>query len=231
MLSHLLPLLYCFLLILSKEKLRKWSRRRSERDSETDSHRGNDGLNIEITHAKTTEHIGLTRPCAAINPKRASGALISYHNPTRSVSDPAVQIDRQGSKLRVLASRFDHPISPNAASTDNPLGLTLAHCPPNPVFDLIFAHGLGGTSKATWSHERDQRQFWPPWLADHIGLCACRKFTFEYNVAFGAQYSSARVADFAKDLRFRMKVFSGEPRDDGPQIGKVREIAVLYDCC
>jgi hypothetical protein len=230
MLSQLSPLLYCFLLILSKEKLRQWSRRRSERDSETDSDSGNDELTIDITHTKTAEHVGLARPCAAINPKRASEPLISYHTSTGSVSDPAVHIGRQGSELRVLASRIDRPISPNAASTDNPLGLTLVHCPPNPLFDLIFVHGLGGTSKGTWSYERDQRHFWPPWLADDIGLSACRTFTFGYNAAFAAQYSSAGILDFAKDLLFRMKTFSGESRDDGPQIGKVRETAVVYDC-
>lgn len=230
MLSHLSPLLYCFLLILSKEKLRKWSRRHSERNSETDSDSENDELTIDITHAKTAEHIGLARPYAAINPKRASESLISYHTSTRSVSDPAIHIGPQGSELRVLASRIDRPISPNAASADNPLGLTLVHCPPNPLFDLIFVHGLGGTSKGTWSYERDQRHFWPPWLADDISLSACRTFTFGYNAAFAAQYSSAGILDFAKDLLFRMKTFSGESRDDGPQIGKVRETAVIYDC-
>jgi hypothetical protein len=232
MLSHLLPLLYRFLLMLAKEKLRKWSRRRSERDGETDSDSENDELTIDITSAKTAEHVGLELPCAAINPKRASEPLISRHTSTRSVSDPSVQIDRQGSEseLRVLAARFDRPISPNTASTDNPLGLTLVHCPPNPLFDLIFVHGLGGTSKGTWSYERDQRHFWPAWLADDIGLSACRTFTFGYNAAFAAQYSSAGILDFAKDLLFRMKTFSGESRDDGPQIGKVRETTVVYDC-
>lgn len=221
MLSHLSPLLYCFLLILSKEKLRRWSRRRTDSDSE------NDEPTIDITHAKTAEHVGLALPYADINPKRASEPLISYHASTRSVSDSAVHFGHQGSELRELASRIDRSVSPNVASTENPLGLTLVHCPPNPLFDLIFVHGLGGTSKGTWSYERDQRHFWLPWLADDISLSACRTLTFGYNAAFAAQYSSAGILDFAKDLLFRMKTFSGESRDDGPQIGKVREAAVV----
>ena len=156
---------------------------------------------------------------------RSSEPLISYHAPLHPPLDPEIQFDRQvsyaGSDLRVLASHIDRPISPNTSSVDNPLGLTLIYSPPTPVYDLLFVHGLGGTSRETWSYERDPKNFWPPWLADDIKLSSCRTFTFGYNAAFAGQYNSSGILDFAKDLLFRMKTFSGESRADGPQIGKV----------
>lgn len=153
-------------------------------------------------------------------PKRASEPILSHYVSTHS-SDLTSPLDRQSSELRVIASHVQRPVSPNPTSVENPLGLTLVYCPPNPIYDLIFIHGLGGTSRGTWAYERDPRNFWPPWLAEDIGLSSCRTFTFGYNAAFAAQYSSAGILDFAKDLLFRMKTFSGESREDGPQIGKL----------
>jgi hypothetical protein len=158
-------------------------------------------------------------------PKRASEPLIGYNAPLHALPDPELHLDRQASQaeseLNLLASHLDRPASPNIASIDDPLGLTLVYSPPTPVYDLVFVHGLGGTSRGTWSYERDRKNFWPPWLADDVGLSSCRTFTFGYNATFAGQYSSSGILDFAKDLLFRMKTFSGESRADGPQVGKV----------
>ena len=95
----------------------------------------------------------------------------------------------------------------------------MVHCPQHPLFDLVFVHGLGGSSHGTWSYERDPRNFWPSWLADDSGLSSCRIFTFGYNAEFVSHFSSAGILDFAKDLLFRMKTFSENSSGDGPTIG------------
>jgi pimeloyl-ACP methyl ester carboxylesterase len=161
------------------------------------------------------------RSSTAASPKRASEPLITYRTSGHSNLDIPVPLDRQSSELRTTSARLGSLPLGGAVHADNTLGLSLVHCPLEPLYDLVFLHGLGGTSHGTWSYERDQRYFWPPWLADDIGLSSCRTFTFGYNAAFASHFSSAGILDFAKDLLFRLKTFSGESRDDGPQIGKL----------
>lgn len=92
---------------------------------------------------------------------------------------------------------------------------------PSPTLDIIFLHGLGGTSRGTWSWERDPLNFWPPWLADDSELSRARILTFGYNAAITGQYTSLNILDFAKDLLFRMKTYSGDYQQDSAPIGEV----------
>lgn len=85
----------------------------------------------------------------------------------------------------------------------------------------MFVHGLGGTSRGTWSWDRDPANFWPPWLGDDSELSRTRIFTFGYNAAFAGSYTSLSILDFAKDLLFRMKTYTGEHQQDEAQFGKV----------
>lgn len=95
---------------------------------------------------------------------------------------------------------------------------------PDPILDLIFVHGLGGTSKGTWSWERDPVNFWPPWLGGDIELSKTRIFTFGYNASFSGQYTTFNILDFAKDLLFRIKTYSGEPQQDDEPSAAIGEV-------
>jgi hypothetical protein len=110
----------------------------------------------------------------------------------------------------------------NAVSVTNPMGLTLVHASPQSVLDLVFVHGLGGTSKGTWSWERNPVHFWPPWLGTDVDLSKTRIFTYGYNAKFTGQYSTSRIIDFAKDLLFHLKTWSGDGETNEESIGSVR---------
>lgn len=101
------------------------------------------------------------------------------------------------------------------------LGLNLVHTCTYPVVDLIFVHGLGGTSRRTWSWQRDPKNFWPTWLSQEADLCKSRIFTFGYNAEFSGQDSPLNILDFAKDLLFRMKTYSNGGGVNDQPIGKV----------
>ena len=112
------------------------------------------------------------------------------------------------------------------------------HAFPEPLLDLVFVHGLGGTSTRTWSFERDPANFWPPWLGQDSDLSRTRIFTFGYNASVAGQFTSLNMLDFAKDLLFRMKTFSNDDQPQDSPIGKV-DVAPshalkrmkAYECC
>ncbi|KAI1423685.1 hypothetical protein F5Y12DRAFT_756244 [Xylaria sp. FL1777] len=92
----------------------------------------------------------------------------------------------------------------------NPLGLTMVYSCRNPVIDLIFIHGLGGTSMSTWSWNRDPVNFWPLWLGNDRDLSRSRIFTFGYDASLTGGSTGLGILDFAKDLLFRMKTYSSD---------------------
>ena len=85
----------------------------------------------------------------------------------------------------------------------------------SPSADIVFVHGLGGTSRHTWSKNRDLRLFWPQqWLPYEADLASARILTFGYNahfssVSYGKQ-NILNISDFAKDLLFSLKFATGE---------------------
>ena len=106
----------------------------------------------------------------------------------------------------------------------DPLGLTVVHEPLSDLStDIIFVHGLGGTSIKTWSRNRDPKLFWPgEWLPHEIGFESVRVLSFGYNAHFAAsgQQNMLNITDFAKDLLFGMKFGIGE-RGEELQVGAV----------
>ncbi|KAL8791063.1 MAG: hypothetical protein Q9213_000270 [Squamulea squamosa] len=162
--------------------------------------------------------------------KRASEPAISYHasqeidssfsgsrNPSAAGSDFA-RIGSQHARSSPIAS----------PSASDPLGLTLVYGFPNPLLDIIFVHGLGGSARGTWSWERDPLNFWPPWLVDDPELSRARIFTFGYNANFAGQSTSLNILDFAKDLLFRMKTHSGPHHQGDLAIGEIPIIFVAH---
>jgi hypothetical protein len=91
-------------------------------------------------------------------------------------------------------------------SISDQLGLVPVNTSPvqHPDGDIIFVHGLGGTSQRTWSYERDPDYFWLPWLSSEPELSRFRIFTFGYNANWKGSDTVVSIADFAKDLLLRM---------------------------
>ena len=82
--------------------------------------------------------------------------------------------------------------------------------------DIIFIHGLGGTSRKTWSKNEDPELFWPmKFLPLEPDICLTRILTFGYDANFlAAGKVSASVLDFAKDLLFDLKFSKDEQKAD-----------------
>ncbi len=153
--------------------------------------------------------------------KLASEALIHTAPAQNSGPDPSF---RPRGLASASAPQVPAPSSrtwqhDDSSSKSHYLGLTLVYSCPDPTFDLIFVHGLGGTSIGTWSWDRDPVNFWPTWLGDDVELSSSRIFTFGYNASLRGQYTTFNILDFAKDLLFRMKMYAGG--QIGTPIGKV----------
>ncbi|DAA73946.1 TPA_exp: NACHT and WD domain protein [Trichophyton benhamiae CBS 112371] len=110
----------------------------------------------------------------------------------------------------------------------DPLGLTLIHRPADAHVDIIFVHGLGGSSLRTWSYERDVKNLWLPWLGDEEGLSNARIFTFGYDANYAQSAAPLSILDFAKTLLFNMKGYHDEGREDGKAIGDLPLIFVAH---
>ncbi len=111
-----------------------------------------------------------------------------------------------------------------------PLGLHVVYTPPGPrTIDLIFVHGLGGTSRLSWSYDRNLANFWPKeWLPLEPGFKDARILTFGYNANFMSQTKDLfNISDFAKDLLLQLKVGMDE-NVVSLEIGKVPIIFVVH---
>jgi len=128
-----------------------------------------------------------------------------------------VDSDRSALPTDDIPFRGDHLSQPGSKGTErsrdrrlDPLGLTVLYEPEGPpVADIVFVHGLGGTSRQTWCKDRDPSLFWPcEWLPQERGLRNARVTSFGYNAHF-ASFSSKgnilNISDFAKDLLFKMR--------------------------
>lgn len=139
----------------------------------------------------------------------------------------STSLSSKGSKSR---RRSRSPIVP---STRDPLGLHLIHRPENalPKADIVFIHGLGGTSRSTWSKNRDPDLFWPlMFLPLEQDVCDTRIFTYGYNaeVMKAGSRSSTSILDFAKNLLYDMRFFIDDAAADF-NIGKV--CLLLFSVC
>ncbi|MCJ1398252.1 hypothetical protein MMC11_001449 [Xylographa trunciseda] len=94
-----------------------------------------------------------------------------------------------------------------APSFDDPLGLYLFYQPQEIHGNLIFVHGLSGTSLRSWSHERNPALFWPKWLAQDPQLSKFRMFSYGYDASLLGPKTSANITDFAKALLLNMWSF------------------------
>ncbi|KAF2755764.1 hypothetical protein EJ05DRAFT_540420 [Pseudovirgaria hyperparasitica] len=91
----------------------------------------------------------------------------------------------------------------------DPLGLNVVWEPEKPrSLDIILVHGLGGTSRSTWSKDRDPENFWPgKWLPQEPEICTARVLSFGYDADWRSTAGKTifSITDFAKELLFSMK--------------------------
>ncbi|KAA8644438.1 uncharacterized protein ATNIH1004_008642 [Aspergillus tanneri] len=116
----------------------------------------------------------------------------------------------------------------------NPYGITVLCEPVNvaPTVDIIFVHGLAGTSMYTWSKkDRFDRlaRFWPlKWLRDEGFLQTARISTFGYyaNISPRGPKNTLTIADFSNqllsDLKFAVDI------DEEYQYGSIPIIFVVH---
>lgn len=118
---------------------------------------------------------------------------------------------------------------------ENPLGLNVVYEPERaPSVDIVFVHGLGGTSRHTWSRDKDSDRFWPEqWLPNEPDICTARVLSFGYH-ASGTPTgpgSVLNITDFAKNLLFSMRYGKDEAKEE-LNIGKVRpDVFKRYHLC
>lgn len=159
--------------------------------------------------------------------RRKSSSVIdaSHENPRRPAHRTAVSNYERN--LDVSSSRWRQRSQDRRT---DPLGLVTLYIPEvSPSADIIFVHGLGGTSQQTWSRNRDPDLFWPQkWLPLEPDICTARIFSFGYNAHFSSSgpNSIAGISDFAKSLLFAMKFGKGDDSED-LQIGSVRLLTTI----
>ncbi|KAI1769316.1 hypothetical protein GGR53DRAFT_153782 [Hypoxylon sp. FL1150] len=126
-----------------------------------------------------------------------------------------------------LQSSAGHQTQRSQGRRDDPLGLIVLHAPAERSVDILFIHGLGGTSLRTWCHGRELEYLWPQlWLPEDPDLSAARILTFGYNAHFSSrrEHVSLTIGDFANDLLFRMKYGERGPE----RLGQVPLIVVAH---
>jgi hypothetical protein len=138
----------------------------------------------------------------------------------RSVS--ASGVPDGGSLAEPTPSEIERPVSRRGSIGDQ-FGLVLVNTNPvqHPDGDIIFVHGLGGTSQKTWSHDRDTDYFWPPWLSSEPELSRFRIFTFGYNASWKGSGAVVSITDFANDLLLRMLTYATGYDPQNQPIGTV----------
>ena len=102
----------------------------------------------------------------------------------------------------------------------DPLGFIPVTSPQNPIVDIIFIHGLGGSAWKSWSWEHDSRNFWPPWLALEPELSNARISTFGYTAGITGSSNTMNILEFAKDLLLKMKY----EKHQGSPVGSVSSV-------
>lgn len=146
--------------------------------------------------------------------------MVSDQPPTYNESvntSPVLPVQTGAQNLAVegksQGSRGQRPRSPNAGRRDDPLGLHVLHEPDEPrKFDIVFVHGLGGSSRLSWSKNKDLKLFWPKrWLPSEPEIGDGRVLSFGYDAGFvpSSPRSFKNISDFAKDLLFDLKYAKG----------------------
>ncbi|KAK8026590.1 hypothetical protein PG991_003646 [Apiospora marii] len=126
----------------------------------------------------------------------------------RRASERSNLSDVHGQLLAAVHPNSSHRRQRSEERREDPLGLHVLHLPEQSrTVDILFIHGLGGTSRRTWSKNRDLNYLWPQlWLPNEPEFSRARILTFGYNAHYASKtQASLSINDFAKDLLFRLK--------------------------
>lgn len=184
------------------------------------------GANSQSTSASSTTN--------SASPSLSSQTTLPFYDRRRSSAsvDPLADLDvtatpRRASTRSNVLDIHASPALQRKRSEDrrsDPLGLTVLYAPEadQRVVDILFIHGLGGTSLRTWCKNKDLSFLWPQaWLPEEADLATARILTFGYNAHFSAkkQQAALTINDFATDLLYNMKYSSditGDKMGDVP---------------
>ncbi|KAH6615827.1 hypothetical protein B0J18DRAFT_290678 [Chaetomium sp. MPI-SDFR-AT-0129] len=109
--------------------------------------------------------------------------------------------------------------------TDDPLGLVVLHNPSERTVDILFIHGLGGSSLRTWCRDGDLDKLWPKlWLPQLVPTARILSFGYKTCFSSKADTSSRSIKNFAGDLLHQMK--DGETTTE--RLGQVPIIIVAH---
>ncbi|KXG51211.1 uncharacterized protein PGRI_067830 [Penicillium griseofulvum] len=167
--------------------------------------------------------------------KRGSHKKTPSHTPTfnSSISDAPIE-EEDESPLTAIVTSSSHqtipPIQGHPESDPGPLGLNVVYTPQyGHKADIVFVHGLGGSSRWTWSKSRKPELFWPlTFLPLEPDLCLSRILSFGYNAKFRKSGNASTVVlDFAKELLFDLK-HANDRQKENLNIGAVPLLFVVH---
>ncbi|KAF1836460.1 NACHT and WD domain protein [Decorospora gaudefroyi] len=158
--------------------------------------------------------------------RRESDDIDPIQSPTR-IDDSHSTREPSVSQSITPSSQIARSESENESGA---LGLTVVYTPVNDhKADIVFIHGLGGSSRMTWSKDRNPELFWPlTFLPLEPDICLARILSFGYNADFvHAGNVSNVILDFAKTLLYDLK-YSTDNRSDSLNMGKVPLLFVVH---
>lgn len=159
---------------------------------------------------------------AAANPTDSDN-LPNHHDGENNTTAPVQPVVASASSIDPFRSTKD-----TAIVSKDPLGLQIVHIPDTgPIkADIVFIHGLGGTSRMTWSKDRDIRFFWPgEFLPKEPDICQARISTFGCNADFrSSTRTSLSILDFARELLYDLK-YAQSDKTKGTPRGQVSNVS------
>ena len=152
------------------------------------------------------------------------------------VVDPLLVPD-QGDDVRSSNTPSPSQMSTSPTHMDpGALGLNVVYTPDNGhKADIVFIHGLGGSSRMTWSKHKSPGLFWPlTFLPLEPDICLARILSFGYDADFTNGSNATNVIlDFAKTLLYNLKYYTDD-KSENLNMGQVRQcyhgLLLLLNC-
>lgn len=149
-----------------------------------------------------------------------------------SSREPSPGSRTKHSRQTSIEGRSDNTRSKSPAH--DPLGLKVLYRPfGERTVDIVFVHGLGGSSRGTWSKSHDLEFFWPEkFLPFEQDIDEARILSFGYNASFrrGSGKTRISVLDFAKDLLYDLRYAQDESLPEMSDLG-MGEVSNLMTAC
>jgi hypothetical protein len=164
---------------------------------------------------------------AALGKKKAEDSQDVSTRPGTSAPSGVSRVESSASLLpqpaRATTASSRRSSSKSDVAESGPLGISVVYTPDHGhKVDIVFIHGLGGTSRYTWSKNKNLELFWPlTFLPLEPDICLARIMTFGYNASFQKSGNvSTSVLDFAKGLLFDLK-YGKDQHLEELNVGKV----------